>query len=174
MRNRILTSTTERGIAGLGVVVAATTVAVLAIGTAQGAVGPANPAPLVPSPMATTNAGCNRLPVSEREFCKSQVGWARVSTADVAIDQNASARTASEMKACKSLPVSDRYICEDQAGYGQKVPRQTTSSEAQRGALTSAYARYRKAVADCNRMPVSDRTICVSQAGYASRLTSTG
>lgn len=124
------------------------------------------------SPTPTTIAACNKLPVSQRGMCKSQVGWSQTMPASGAINQTASARTASAMKECKSLPVSDRGVCQEQAGYGQKVPEGLAPN--QRVALEQANAKYKAQVAACNRMPVSDHNICVSQAGYDVRLAQTG
>ena len=139
--------------------------ALFASGTAHANTFAASPAP-------TTMTDCNKLPVSQRGMCKSQVGWSQTLPASAAVDRTASARTQSAMSECKSLPVSDRGICQAQAGYGQKVPQELAPN--QRIALEKANARYRTEIAACNRMPVSDHNICVSQAGDDVRLAQTG
>lgn len=139
--------------------------AVFAAGTAHADAFAVSPAP-------TSVAGCNKLPLSHRDMCKSRVGWAQTLPASSAIDQTASARTAAEMKDCKSLPYGDKLVCEEQAGYGQKVPQGLAAN--QRVALTKATAEYKAAVEQCRRQPVSDRNICVSEAGYDSRLAQVG
>jgi hypothetical protein len=140
----------------------------LLVGTAH-----ANVSMTVPG-VATTIAGCNKLPLSQIEFCKSEVGWSRIGSAHVAIDKSASARTASEMAACRKLPLSAKYMCEDQAGYGQAVPRQTVSIS-QEAALTKADERYHAAVAACNERPISGvrTSACLSRAGQDARLAAT-
>lgn len=136
------------------------------------AAGTAHADALAVSPAPTTVAGCNKLPLSQRDMCKSRVGWAQTTPASSAIDQTASARTAAEVKECKSLPYGDKLVCEEQAGYGQKVPEGLAPN--QRIALAKANAEYQAEVAQCRRQPVSDRNICVSQAGYDFRLAQVG
>jgi hypothetical protein len=142
----------------------------LTVGTAHANLGFTLP-PMTPPATATTIAGCGKLPVSQIEFCKSQVGWSEIGSARVAIDQAASARTASEVAACRNLPVSTRFMCENQAGYGQAVPQQNLSSS-QEAALRAADERYHAAVAACKAGPPSAEgaVACLSQAGQDTRL----
>jgi len=157
------------GFAMLAAFASATALLLALVGTAYANVT------MTPPGMATTIAGCNKLPLSQIEFCKSEVGWSGIGSAHVAIDSSASARTASEMAACRNLPLSTRYMCEDQAGYGQAVPRQALSSSDE-AALKKADERYHAAMAACNERPFSGvRTpSCWSRAGQDMRLAATG
>ncbi len=124
------------------------------------------------SPAPTTMAECSKLPVSQVEFCRSQVGGSQTMPNTREIDRTASARAESEVTKCKSLPGSDQDICKAQAGYGQKVPEDLAPN--QRIALDKANAQYKAAVARCNQMPASDHNTCVDQAGYDYRLAQAG
>jgi len=143
--------------------------AIFAVGTARADVGAFA---LAPSGVPTTVAGCNQLPLSEREFCESQVGWSQVVASNVPIDQQASATAKAAMARCKALPLSDVFTCENQAGYGEKVAQALAPN--QRIALQNPTAEYKAAVAACEQMPVSDRNTCISQAGYDARLARAG
>lgn len=165
MRETITFNDSQRIRAFAATLSAGLLLAVFAAGTAHADAFAVSPAP-------TTVAGCNKLPLSHRDMCKSRVGWAQTTPASSAIDQTASARTAAEMKDCQSLPYNDKLVCEEQAGYGQKVPRGLALN--QRVALTKANAEYQADVARCRRLPVSDRNICVSQAGYDFGLAHVG
>ncbi len=127
---------------------------------------------LQPAPPTATVAGCYKLPLSQRAFCASQVGWSQLASSHVAINQQASAGAKAEMASCKSLPYSDIFVCEEQAGYGEKVPRALAPN--QRIALQNPNAEYKSAVAACKRLPVSDWNTCISQAGYDVRLARAG
>src|SRR5437868_15283754 len=115
----------------VALIVAVVASVALGIETAYAAIGPAQPAG---STAATTMPACDRLPSSQREFCRSQAGSAALGTTHATVDQSASAAAAAAMAACSQLPLSQRGICQDQAGYGQPVLRRTMS-RAQQAAL---------------------------------------
>jgi hypothetical protein len=152
-----------------GAIFAAGIALLVAMGDAQAAVS----SPTAPDATSAKMARCSRLPLSQSEFCKSEVGWSAIAASQAAIDRSASSRTASAMVACETVPLSQRGICKAQAGYGQPVPKPALSV-AQEIALNAADARYRAAAADCSHMPLSDRTMCLSQAGNDTRLSVAG
>ncbi len=138
----------------------------LVIGTARATVNTPEIRTTAPENMAS----CAQLPLSRREFCKSQVAAAQVHTSQIAIDTSATAKTASQMAECKKLPLSDRGMCAAQAGYGQAVPARAALSATQLSAFKSEETRFHAAAAACARMPVSDRNMCMSQAGEDVKL----
>ena len=129
---------------------------------------------LQPAPLSATVAGCYQLPLSQREFCASQVGWSQLAPSHVAINEQASAAAKAAMARCKSLPYSDIFVCEAQAGYGEKVPRPTMLSARQKATVKAENARYQAAAASCKRGPLSDLDTCLSLAGNDATLRSIG
>jgi hypothetical protein len=123
----MMSTWSKHAVIATGVVMAAAVT--FTIGTAHAA---ANATQSAASIGATSMASCKQLPISQSEFCKSEAGWAAISSGQnpgseaLAKSQNtalkrADARYHAALATCSRMPVSDRNTCVSEAGDDRKL-----------------------------------------------------
>jgi hypothetical protein len=149
---------------------------IVSTGAANAATGPS-----AIDEIKTAIAACGKLPLSERETCKSEA-QARYDPAltpaphpgtNESIVAALHARYKEAMAACARLPISERNTCTAQAAaayFGPRAKLDYPMSASAQHAITDETRRYEAALATCAKLPLCERTTCESDAGLASSL----